>query len=811
MKSFLALSLLPSTSALALPGARGSMVVQGQQVQHANHIFNAIHDSMRQWGSSLNHNGMSLFIAEVPEDVEFYHGTSSPYRVNGTEWLAFEPEHALMFARGGFGGPGGRKARGPPGGPDGGTPPPPPPGTVDGDEPGPHHEGPREDLKRHEKRGPSYADLLDDIAMEKPIHEVADEERHGYLHTYRTKHPLRLLYLDGQSAAKSDKGTLDIQDLVLLHHEPPVLDVKPKKSEDGEDCAEKMHRDESKPEELRKCHEEEGESHHREGRHYAIDGNWRNRAWIKKFFDEHPDDGPERHHGPPDFDGHHDSPSDRHHGPPPPPPPGHRPPFGPPPPPEHLPPPPPPGSRPPHGDEPDCPPPEWAEAQHEGPPREHGPPEMFRDRHNEQGLGPAHGTPEDRHHGQPGGHHEEGGFFAFFTRPFTSNGPEDRHHRPADAGRDQRPFSDKGPEDRHHRPGHDQHDDQFDDPHLFDGEHPPASHHEERVEEEFRAKDESPPHHGPMGEGQRADRLCRIAKKEWDGRIDGFLRMEGGFEIIICDFANHLDVVQIGQAKSGGRPGEPGGRDEGEGINSLKAVAARYDGIGGDRVKLDYNNFVTLFTFVDAIFFDETGRPRVKNGTDVIAPVRDAIKEMVLRAEPEKPKKGDWQAVADMIVTRYADRIEYLSSGSIKDLEGFKAEVDRALRPFINYGERNATREIARCASQFLPSSITPSSPLAVRALESVSTVLCRTLSAASQTDSLHHGLSMIRGLKSWLGWTEWKKCRGCGVDEVCFLPIWPMGTKEDFEHPTCKSGADQGHGGYWGGFGPRPPPRKDE
>jgi len=36
----------------------------------------------------------------------------------------------------------------------------------------------------------------------------------GYFHTYRTKHPLRLLYLDGQAAAKSSFGTQDTQDKV---------------------------------------------------------------------------------------------------------------------------------------------------------------------------------------------------------------------------------------------------------------------------------------------------------------------------------------------------------------------------------------------------------------------------------------------------------------------------------------------------------------------------------------------------------------------------------------------------------------------
>ncbi|KAK3375849.1 hypothetical protein B0T24DRAFT_617161 [Lasiosphaeria ovina] len=38
------------------------------------HIFNAVHSALRQWGSSLNHNGLLLFLATVPNDILLYHG-----------------------------------------------------------------------------------------------------------------------------------------------------------------------------------------------------------------------------------------------------------------------------------------------------------------------------------------------------------------------------------------------------------------------------------------------------------------------------------------------------------------------------------------------------------------------------------------------------------------------------------------------------------------------------------------------------------------------------------------------------------------
>ncbi|WPH04642.1 Hypothetical protein R9X50_00753500 [Acrodontium crateriforme] len=514
-------------------------------LQYANHLFNSIHSSMRQFGSSLNHNGMTLFMATVPEDTEFYHGTQSPYRVNGTEWLAFEPEHAMLFAR---------ARRGPP--PDHRGPPR-PVGTYDhADQPveldfddiesfdhgrppaAPrrgHRNGGRQRWslfnrdKHHELRGDS---------KQNPIMEPHDNDNdsHGYIHTYRTKHALRLLYLDGQSAAKSDKGTLDIQDLVLLHDNPPSVFAKP---------------------------------------------------------------------------------------------------------------------------------------------------------------------------------------------PGDSRGG------------------------------------------------------------------------GPMGESARAASLCNLAQERWGGRIDGILRMEGGFEIILCDFAKDLDIVRISQTQS-----NPNTQRE-DSFNYYQAVAARYDSIGGNRVTLNYEDFVSLFTNEEALSFDETNRPRVRNeSTNAITNLRIQIDEMVFRHP--NPDATNWQSIADMVVARYAHRIEYLASSEIKDIDLFKAEVDRALRPFIDHSARNRTTEIARCAAQFFPANATTSST-AARAIHGVTTTICKALSAASIIDTTAHGLSMMRALKDWLAWTEWKKCRGCASNEVCFLPIWPVGSASDFEKPVCRSDVMDAESDYWGGFG-RPP-----
>jgi len=46
---------------------------------------------------------------------------------------------------------------------------------------------------------------------------------------------------------------------------------------------------------------------------------------------------------------------------------------------------------------------------------------------------------------------------------------------------------------------------------------------------------------------------------------------------------------------------------------------------------------------------------------------------------------------------------------------------------------------------------------------------------------------SKVRELMKWLDWSRWKECGRCDWDEVCFVAIWPWGTQEDHDHPSCR------------------------
>ena len=535
-------------------------------VQNANHVFNAIHSALRQWGSSLNHNGMSAFIARVPAGVEFYHGTRTSEPVTGLEWLAFEPEHALQFAgmRPGGAPPGMRppglkegddnlertwephwlqsplKGPGPLSPPlppppqfasDGpATPPPFPPPPPPFDAPPPHFasDGPTPPLG-NPPGGPPHGGF------------PGFPTKPGYLHTYVTKHELRLLYVDGMSAGKTQNGTLDLQDLVL---------------------------------------------------------------------------------------------------------------------------------------------------------------------------------------------------------------------RSLSRESDQPLFSD----------------------------------------------------------WQRARDLCALAELDsaWAGRIHGIVRMEAGFEVILCDFTAHLEVVRI--TRAGLEHGEDGPAGAAM-FAYFRAVLDRARSIGGRRALLDFDRFVTAYSFGLDLFLDQSSSmPRLVNASKTeLARIKDAVTAMVLAED--NVNSHDWQGIVDLIVTRYSGRLQYMVSEALTAPGALWSELELTVRMFIDYDARNVSAEVTRCTYHFMPElpSDEPEdtkrkreSSLAAVAIIQVSQRLCSTLFDAFKEKDENTAREKIKELINWLQWTSWKECQGCGHDELCAVPMWPWGAKQDHEKPSCANAtAVQWRHGYWGGHGP--------
>lgn len=501
MASFCGLKSTWATALLLLPQLITPTIADNSQISNANHIFNAIHSSMRQWGSSLNHNGMSFFLATVPEGTQLYHGDHRREPITGTEWLAFEAEHALVFAN-----------------PFPHGPPPPPDHDDDRKYPRPPPPPPRP-------------------------HELRDDDpAGGWLHTYTAAKDLRLLYIDGMSAGKTSNGTMDSQDRILLRD--------------------------------------------------AVSGH---------------------------------------------------------------------------------------------------------------------------------------------------------------------------------------------------------------------------------AEKERAELFCRRAREDWDDRLDGVIRMEAGFEIILCDFARDLRLVRVTQAKR--KPLDKGGRgppkDPLDGAKLwIKAVAARYHGIGGKRVVLNYDHFVTAYAYGLDLFHspdgDRLALPRLTQlSTEDLEPIRADVDRLIMSHDPEEAST-DWQAIADMVVERYARELRYLASGQLSTVANIHEAVEGLLGPFIDYSDRNATLEVDRCANHFVPAGT--SDGTAEAAVRSVTHRICATLSDTLNQEDYDTTVAGIRRLMEYLSWTTWKECNGCADNEVCVVPMWPMGTIEDYQHPQCRDPEKPNGGGrrYWGrpGRPPKSPPK---
>ena len=219
----------------------------------------------------------------------------------------------------------------------------------------------------------------------------------------------------------------------------------------------------------------------------------------------------------------------------------------------------------------------------------------------------------------------------------------------------------------------------------------------------------------------------------------------------------------------------------------------------------------------------DTPQPRLANALPgQLDKVLDAVTDMVLQSGGQgKPEGRNWQAIADTVVGRYAKALHYLHTDAAVRIskEAVASYLRTLLEPFFSPSERNSTLEVERCTAQFVPPL--PLSPrispgLAHRTLHSVTTHICSTLldaydaatsitsrSLATTSAPPYHALDLVDSLVAYLQWTTWKECGPCADEEVCFIPMWPMGSLENHRNPQCVR--EDGVGtGYWG----LPPPR---
>lgn len=249
----------------------------------------------------------------------------------------------------------------------------------------------------------------------------------------------------------------------------------------------------------------------------------------------------------------------------------------------------------------------------------------------------------------------------------------------------------------------------------------------------------------------------------------------------------------------------------------IKAITSRYHGIGGGRVHVDYEKFVSVFAYDtvkglwDNDVQSDTRMPRLTNASPShLAKIKDDVPSLILsktRGAAHKHKHTpNWHAIADMLIARYSPPLHHITTHHLfrHAKHELATYLKTLLRPFIDSTTRNATLETPCCASH-LPSPSTP---------HTITTRICATLLTSLSIASAptpHHSFSPLHAehavevaeLVRWLQWTSWKECGRCADQEVCFVPVWPMGRLEDHRALGCKGeGGVEGWMGYWGTHG---------
>ena len=333
-------------------------------------------------------------------------------------------------------------------------------------------------------------------------------------------------------------------------------------------------------------------------------------------------------------------------------------------------------------------------------------------------------------------------------------------------------------------------------------------------------------------EWERADGLCALAR-EW-GSIDGFVRMEAGFEIIYCDFSAGagLDLVSAHGSpwrnETHASAGEPvGGEWSVMGMFEwLRASAARYHGLPGGRAVVDFSGMVSAFAYdvnttnPDA---DRPDLPRIVNASlEERRGIRDRVRDVLLARTGKAASTVDWQAVVDNIVTRFSDRLWFLAKGPLS-ARSIRSELAILLYPFLDFPDDTSLEQVSkpveRCTDIHLSPVTqhqhlwTPEDRAVHAAVHSVSHSICSDLfamrreahatngTASGDEDAARTVRRLAQDLRSRLDWTTWKDCGRCpGPEQTCFVAMFPFGGVEDHFAPRCKRQDEVGMGYFMGG-----------
>ncbi|KAF8194742.1 hypothetical protein K438DRAFT_1587874 [Mycena galopus ATCC 62051] len=277
---------------------------------------------------------------------------------------------------------------------------------------------------------------------------------------------------------------------------------------------------------------------------------------------------------------------------------------------------------------------------------------------------------------------------------------------------------------------------------------------------------------------RRLDDLCAWGQQFG---LDGFLRMEMDFEIMLCDFSQGVELVSSDYLAAmwlnyvtpplrrsrilrSDRLNSPDPGLAGD-ILTFEAIHAGmwHDQYPGDtRVKLDLTGFVSFYdtSLVSSLVSERTGTERWDHraagiSASDLSAVKTRISEVLTSAGNNSGSGIDWQTLYRVVVDRYADRLETLEhllnatapANVIERGRLIQTQLRIMLTPYILYTARptpgssgdtkNAwalpvwkscgTKQTAHIhASTTLQARLTPSEQLLLRTLDDTNREICR-------------------------------------------------------------------------------------
>lgn len=221
----------------------------------------------------------------------------------------------------------------------------------------------------------------------------------------------------------------------------------------------------------------------------------------------------------------------------------------------------------------------------------------------------------------------------------------------------------------------------------------------------------------------------------------------------------------------------------------MRAVASRHHGIDASRVELKYDAMISAYFYPLNLTNPDPDKqilPRLPfEETLVLETMRHDLKHAFLQTQNRKQKqeKPDWQGMVDMIIARYAERLQFIASDP--GFEETMSLINVLINTFINYEDFSKAESIDKCTKNYF----TPAEAfewngqdhLLATAILDVSSRICETLfdvredllKEEDEGNKTALVVNKIKDLIAYLDWATWKECGKCAYNEVC-VRIFP-------------------------------------